>query len=41
MEKINHKGVEGVFYTNEELKIFQDTIKAQRMLIDTLEEELQ
>lgn len=40
MERITHNGVSGVFYSDEDLKMFQDTLKAQKMLIETLQQEM-
>lgn len=41
MKQITYDGVDGAFFTNEELELLQDTIKAQKLLISSLEEKLQ
>ncbi len=40
MKKIIYDGVDGVFFTTEELKLLQDTINSQKVLISSLEERL-
>ena len=36
MEKIIHKGVEGVFYPKDEYKLLRETVIAQNELIEQL-----
>ena len=40
MEKIVHKGVEGVFYPKEEYRTLRETVLAQNELIEQLKKEV-